>query len=112
MTNPMKDAVTRSPLENRNMSRQQRTRENHAKALLQPDEVRGLLSRLCQEYGFCLPPIEIEKLAVSPPTDVDEFTDAALVSEGYGFTKSDPLCNKARELVAQAFTDHLSRSTG
>lgn len=82
------------------MSRQQRTRVNHIKALIEPDEVRGLLSRLCIEYGFCLPPIEIEKLAASPPTDIDDFTEAALVAEGYGFTKSDPLCIKAKELVA------------
>ena len=77
------------------MSRQQRTRVKHIEALLEPDEVRGLLSRLCIKYGFCLSPIEIEKLAVSPPTDIDEFTEAALVAEGYGFTKSDTLCNNA-----------------
>ena len=83
---------------------------NDVKALLQPDEVRGLLSRLCIEFGFCLPSIEIEKLAASPPTDIDEFTKAALVAEGYGFTKSDPLCIKAREPVAQAFIDAQSKS--
>jgi hypothetical protein len=105
------DAVPRSSLENRNMSRHQRTRVKHIKALLAPDEVQGLLSRLCIEYGFCLPPVEIEKLGVSPPTTIDEFTEAALVAEGYGFAKSDPLCNKARELVAQAFIDHLSKNT-
>jgi len=82
------------------------------KARLEPDEVRALLSRLCTECGFCLPPIEIEDLAASPPTDIDEFTDAALVAEGYGFSKSDPLCNKARELVARAFIEHWTRSTG
>jgi len=53
-----------------------------------------------------LPPIEIETLALAPPTNIDGFTKAALVAEGYGFTESDPLCNKARELVAQAFIDH------
>jgi hypothetical protein len=102
--------VPRALLENRNMSRQQRVRVKHIKALLEPAEVRGLLSRLCIEYGFCMPPIEIEKLAVSPPMDIDEFTRAALAAEGYGFTKSDPLCNKARELVAQAFIDHQSKN--
>lgn len=88
------------------MSRHQRTRVKHIQALLEPDEVRALLSRLCIEYGFCLPPAEIEKLACSPPTDIDEFTQTALVAEGYGFTKSDPPCMKARELVAQAFINH------
>jgi hypothetical protein len=111
MTDLSMDAVPPASLENRNMSRQQRTRVKHIKALLEPDEVRRVLSRLCIEYGFCLPPIEIEKLAVSPPTEIDEFTRAALVAEGYGFSKSDPLCNKARELVAQAFIDHQPEET-
>jgi len=61
---------------------------------------------LCTRYGFCLSPTEIERLAASPPTDIDKFTEAALVAEGYGFTKSDPLCIEAREVVAQAFLDH------
>jgi hypothetical protein len=92
------------------MGQQQRTREKHIKAFLEPDEVRAVLSRLCIKYGFCLPPIEIEKLAASPPTDIDQFTEAVLTAEGYGFTKSDPLCNEARELVAQAFIDHQSKT--
>ena len=93
------------------MSRQQRIRVKHIEALLEPEEVRGLLSRLCIKYSFCLPAIEIENLAISPPTDIDELTETALVAEGYGFTKSEPLCINARELVAQAFIDHLSKNT-
>ena len=105
------DAVHLESVENGNMSRHQRTRVKHIKVLLPPDEVRGLLSRLCIEYGFCLSAIEIEKLAVSPPTDIDEFTEAVLTAEGYGFTKSDPLCKKARAVIAQAFVEHQARST-
>lgn len=93
------------------MSRQQRIRIKHCHAALQPDEVRALLSQLCTRFGFCLPPVEIEKLAASPPTDIDGFAAAALVAEGYGFTKADPLCIQARELVAQAFMRHQSRNT-
>jgi hypothetical protein len=104
------DAVPRASSDNRKVSRQQRTRVKHITAFLEPKEVRGLLSRLCIEYGFCLPPIEIEKLAVSPPTDINQFTEAVLVTEGYGFAKSDPLCKKAREVVAQAFLDHQARN--
>jgi hypothetical protein len=91
------------------MSQRQRTRVKHVNALLGPDEVRNLLSRLCIQYGFCLSPTEIEKLAASPPTGIDKFTEAALVAGGYGFSKSDPLCIKARELLAQAFVDHRSK---
>ncbi len=91
------------------MSRPQRLQAKHIKALLEPEEVRALLSRLCKEYGFCLSLLEIEKLALAPPTDIDEFTAAALLAEGYGFTKSDSLCRDARELVARAFIDHLAK---
>lgn len=87
-----------------------RTQAKHIKVRLEPDEVRALLDRLCIKFGFCLPPTEVEKLAVSPPTGIDEFTEAALVAEGYGFTKGDPLCSQARELVAQAFIDHQTKS--
>ena len=81
----------------------------HISARLDPHEVEVVLHRLCIRFGFCLPPAEIEKLAQNPPTGVDEFTEAALVAEGYGFTKSDILCTEAREVVAQAFLDHLAK---
>jgi hypothetical protein len=70
------------------------------KALLEPDEVRGLLSRLCIEYGFCLPPIEIEKLAVSPPTDIDKFTEAALVALRLSPHQITWPCNGFRRIVS------------
>jgi hypothetical protein len=110
------DAKRHAFLENRNMSRCHfqalplPTRAKRISARLEPDEVRALLDRLCIKYGFCLPPAEIEKLAGLPPTDIDEFTEAALVAEGYGFTKGDPLCSQARELVAQAFIDHQAKN--
>lgn len=88
------------------MARHQRTRIKHIDTLLGPEEVRGVLSRLCVELGFCLPPMELEKMACSPPRDIDEFTRAVLVADGYGVATSDPLYNRVRELVAQAFIDH------
>jgi hypothetical protein len=48
-----------------------------------------------------------ERLAVSPPTDIDEFAEAALAAEGYGFTKGD---SQAREVVAQAFIEHQAKN--
>ena len=93
------------------MSRDQR-RQNQAqgpvKAHLNPDEVRGLLSELCIRSGFCLAPPHVERLAISPPDDSDEFAEAVLVTEGYGFATSDQLVGQARELVAQAFRRHLA----
>jgi len=62
------------------------------------------------KLGFCLPPIEIDRMAASPARDIDEFTRAVFVAEGYGVVTSDPLFNQARELVAQAFIEHQSKS--
>jgi hypothetical protein len=92
------------------MARHQRTRVKHIDALLDPEEVRALLSRLCIKLGFCLPPIESEKMDPSPPRDIDEFTRAVFVAEGYGVATSDPLFNQVREFVAQAFIEHQSKS--
>jgi len=92
------------------VARHQRTRLKHIKARLNPAEVRALLSRLCVELGFCLPPLEIERLAASPPEDSDEFTQAVLTIEGYGVATSDPLFNQVKDLVAQAFVDSQSRT--
>lgn len=82
----------------------------HIKAHLNPAEVQGLLSQLCVRLGFCLPPLEIERLAMSPPENSDDFTEAVLVAEGYGVATSDPLFHQARELVAEAFLRHQSRT--
>ena len=92
------------------VARHQRTRVRHVKAHLDPGEVRALLSQLCVKLGFCLSSLEIERLATSPPEDSDEFTEAVLVAEGYGVATSDPLFNQARELVAEAFVVHQSRT--
>ena len=94
----------------RTVARDQRTRVKHIKAHLDPAEVRALLSQLCVKLGFCLPPLEIERLATSPPEDSDEFTRSVLVAEGYGVVTSDPLFKQVRELVAQAFIGHQSRT--
>jgi hypothetical protein len=76
--------------------------------LLDPKEVRDLLSRLCIKWGFCWPPFDIERMAASPPRDIDEFTREVFVADGYRVATSDPLYSGARELVAQAFIDHLT----
>ena len=49
---------------------------------LSPAQVEALLYELCGVLGFCLPPDEQARLRESPPTDVDEFTDAVIRAEG------------------------------
>ena len=47
---------------------------------------------------------------MSPPENSDDFTEAVLVAEGYGVATSDPLFHQARELVAEVFLRHQSRT--
>lgn len=94
------------------MSRQQRTRIKHINARLDPSEVRAVLDRLCLKYGFCLPPIEIERLAASPPMGIDDFIEVVFAAEGFGFPKSDPIYQGIREVVAQAFVDRSAKESG
>jgi len=49
---------------------------------LSSTQVEALLSELCVELGFCLPPHEHARLRESPPTEVDAFTDAVIRAEG------------------------------
>ena len=76
------------------------------KARLESGEVRALLGELCVKLGFCLLPIEIERIANHPPEDSDEFTEAVLVADCYGVASSDPVVDQARDIVAQAFMRH------
>jgi hypothetical protein len=44
-------------------------------------DVNIVISELCVRWNFCLPALEIERFANSPPEDSDEFTEAVLVAE-------------------------------
>ena len=67
-------------------------------------EIENLLTKLCVELGFCLPPSTLLRLQNSPPADIDSFTDAVFAAEGL-----DPqfvnrkLREEVREMVRAAF---------
>lgn len=46
------------------------------------NEIRGLLSRLCIEVGYCIPSEAAERLEADPPLTAKEFTDAVFCAEG------------------------------
>lgn len=48
--------------------------------MLNPDEVKSLLSDLCIKFGFCLPPEKEIRLRKKPPEDIDAFTDQVIFS--------------------------------
>ena len=49
---------------------------------LTASEIDNLLTKLCVELGFCLPPSALLRLQNSPPADIDSFTDALFTAEG------------------------------
>lgn len=49
---------------------------------ISPAQIELLLSELCVELGFCLPPDAQARLKSDPPVDADDFTDAVLRAEG------------------------------
>lgn len=45
-------------------------------------DLEFLLSDLCVEWGFCIPPVYAVKIAQSKELDGDEFAKAVLIAEG------------------------------
>jgi hypothetical protein len=67
-------------------------------------EIEFLLSELCTKLGFCLPADEQARLCKTPPEDVDVFTKAVFLAEGFDLETVDKhLYRKVRERVAEAF---------
>jgi hypothetical protein len=53
--------------------------------------------------GFCLPPVEQDRLASDPPKDVRAFTDAVFSAEGLDPATADRhLYRQVRDVIAAA----------
>ena len=50
--------------------------------MLPATQIDHLLSELCAELGYCLPPAERERLVPAPPPTALAFTRAVFVAEG------------------------------
>lgn len=73
--------------------------------MLSAEEATYLLSSLCLELGFCLPPEAQAQLVISPPQDVYEFTAAVFRAEGLDPDTADrQLYRDVRDMVANAFS--------
>ena len=78
--------------------------------MLSSTEVTSLLSRLCVDLGFCLPPADCERLRADCPPDVASFTDAVFAAEGLPPETADRhLYRRVRAEVAAAFRQHEDR---
>lgn len=81
--------------------------------MLNSAEVESLLSKLCIDLGFCLPPEDEEHLRENPPSDVDTFTDAVFLAEGLDPQHADRhLYRRVREVVWEAFEKHFNAYEG
>ena len=73
---------------------------------LTASEIDNLLTKLCVDLGFCLPPKAISRLQKTPSQDIDSFTDAVFIAEGL-----DPLVNpKLRAQVRAIVRDEFARA--
>jgi hypothetical protein len=66
-------------------------------------EVDELLTKLCIDLGFCLPPKAIARFQTTPPADVDAFTDAVFIAEGLDPLTNRKLRGEVRAVVDDAF---------
>jgi hypothetical protein len=72
--------------------------------MLSDTDARALLSKLCIELGFCLPPSDQERLAQAPPSDVRGFVDAVFMAEGLDPSTVDRhIYRQVRDMVCDAF---------
>ena len=79
--------------------------------MLDAAEVESLLSKLCIDLGFCLPPEDENRLCAEPPGDVDAFTDAVFLAEGLNPQYADRhLYRRVREVVSGAYEKHYEPS--
>lgn len=75
--------------------------------MLNSTEVESLLSKLCIDLGFCLPPEEENRLCVTPPQDIDAFTDQVFLAEGLNPHHAERhLYRQVRALIAESFEKH------
>jgi hypothetical protein len=58
------------------------TKRNPGKPSLEK-ELDALLTKLCIEWGFCIPPADFRRIATSRRLSADEFADEVLRAEGF-----------------------------
>jgi hypothetical protein len=75
--------------------------------MLSAHETRVLLDKLCIALGFCLPPTAYDALTEKPSSDINEFTNAVFIAEGFldPSTADRHLYRQVRAMVTQAFRE-------
>jgi hypothetical protein len=79
--------------------------------VLSVEQCSRLLDKLCVRMGFCIPPLERERLVDNPPAEVLAFTDAVFVAEGMDPAMATrQLYRQVRDLVREAFDSAEERA--
>ena len=55
----------------------------HRRKLSLEEELGDLLTKLCIEWGFCIPPKDFDRIAASHRLDATEFATEVLLAEGF-----------------------------
>ena len=89
------------------VARHQQTRQSaveNVRAVLDRDQARDLLVKVCEKLGFCLSSYEQERIVSRSPLTVYDFADAVFVGEGLDPATADKrLLDEVRAAVAAAF---------
>jgi hypothetical protein len=80
------------------------------KVVLPPERVQELLGELCVKLGFCLHSVAQHRIANSPPSTIDRFTDVVFSEEVMDHRYTPKLREQVREVVARYF-DAQSNAT-
>ena len=70
-------------------------------------KIEYLLSELCVEWGFCIPPAEASRIASMKSLEADEFACNVLVSEGMKPEYEKQWRRKIRERFIEKFGNEL-----
>jgi len=72
--------------------------------MLSSEQVRRLLTDLCDKLGLCLSVEDHRRLSTAPPQDPRSFTEAVFLTEGIDREVVDPrLYRKVKTMVEDAF---------
>jgi hypothetical protein len=73
--------------------------------MLRAKRIGFLLEELCTRHGFCLPPLDQQRVVENPPDDPDAFAAEVYRAEGLDPSSDRDLYRAVRATIAKAFPD-------
>ena len=72
------------------------------------NELEQLLNNLCTEWGFCIPPIEADKIIKKQKISAEQFAFSVLKAEGFNPENEIEWKRKIKNKFIEAFGNELS----